>query len=89
MDVQLTQQTLQNVDLRDTLNQEKQNNLRLLQQLRALRIEARKRDKTVTKKNFLIGALTEKIELLQRSNASLFKELDQSIIMQARNGDTS
>ena len=53
-----------------------------------MRIEARKRDKTVTKKNFLIGALTEKIELLQRSNASLFKELDQSIIMQAR-GDTS
>jgi len=54
--------------------------LRLLQQMRALRTEARKKDKIITKKNFQLGALNEKVEVLMRSNASLFKELDQTII---------
>jgi hypothetical protein len=49
------------MDLRDNLNQEKSNNIRLLQQLRALRIEAKKKDKLISKKNFQIGSLIEKI----------------------------
>lgn len=53
-----------NVDLRDSLNQEKNNNIRLMQQLRALRIETRKKDKLISKKNFQIGMLQEKIDLL-------------------------
>ena len=48
--------------------------------MRALRTEARKKDKIITKKNFQLGALNEKVEVLMRSNASLFKELDQTII---------
>jgi hypothetical protein len=43
-DMQLSQSQMLNVDLRDSLNQEKCNNIRLMQQLRALRIEARKKD---------------------------------------------
>ena len=46
-----------NVDLRDTYSQERANNIRLMQQLRALRIEARKKDKLISKKNFQIGSL--------------------------------
>lgn len=42
-------------------------------------IESKRKDKILTKKNFVIQGLMEKIELLERSNASLFKELDQSI----------
>jgi hypothetical protein len=63
-DMQLSQSQMLNVDLRDTLNQEKCNNIRLMQQLRALRIEARKKDKLISKKNFQIGSLQEKIDLL-------------------------
>jgi hypothetical protein len=63
-DMQLSQSQMLNVDLRDSLNQEKCNNIRLLQQLRALRIEARKKDKLISKKNFQIGSLQEKIDLL-------------------------
>ena len=62
--MQLSQSQMLNVDLRDSLNQEKCNNIRLLQQLRALRIEARKKDKLISKKNFQIGSLQEKIDLL-------------------------
>ena len=63
-DMQLSQSQMLNVDLRDSLNQEKCNNIRLMQQLRALRIEARKKDKLISKKNFQIGSLQEKIDLL-------------------------
>jgi hypothetical protein len=63
-DMQLSQSQMMNVDLRDSLNQEKCNNIRLMQQLRALRIEARKKDKLISKKNFQIGSLQEKIDLL-------------------------
>jgi hypothetical protein len=63
-DMQLSQSQMLNVDLRDSLNQEKCNNIRLLQQLRALRIEARKKDKLISKKNFQIGSLQEKIDIL-------------------------
>ena len=56
-DMQLSQSQMLNVDLRDSLNQEKCNNIRLMQQLRALRIEARKKDKLISKKNFQIGSL--------------------------------
>ena len=66
--------------LKDQLNQEKNNNMRLMQQMRALRMETRKKDKIITKKNFQLGSLQEKIDVLMRSNASLFKELDQTII---------
>ena len=48
-------------DLRDCLNQEKNNNMRLMHQMRALRIETRKKDKIISKKNFQIGSLCEKI----------------------------
>ena len=44
--------------------------------MRALRLETRKKDKIITKKNFQLGSLQEKVEVLMRSNASLFKELD-------------
>jgi hypothetical protein len=63
-DMQLCQSQMLNVDLRDSLNQEKNNNIRLMQQLRALRIETRKKDKLISKKNFQIGMLQEKIDLL-------------------------
>ena len=56
-DMQLCQSQMLNVDLRDSLNQEKNNNIRLMQQLRALRIETRKKDKLISKKNFQIGML--------------------------------
>jgi len=62
--MQLCQSQMLNVDLRDSLNQEKNNNIRLMQQLRALRIETRKKDKLISKKNFQIGMLQEKIDLL-------------------------
>ena len=62
--MQLCQSQMLNVDLRDSLNQEKNNNIRLMQQLRALRIEIRKKDKLISKKNFQIGMLQEKIDLL-------------------------
>jgi hypothetical protein len=52
LDMQLTQSQMANVDLRDCLNQEKNNNIRLMQQMRALRLEARKKDKLISKKNF-------------------------------------
>jgi|LauGreDrversion4_2_1035121.scaffolds.fasta_scaffold511359_1 hypothetical protein len=76
LELLLAQEKASTCDLRDNLNQEKSNNVRLLQQLRALRIEAKKKDKIITKKNFQIGSLVEKVEVLQRSNATLFKELD-------------
>ena len=47
--------------------------------MRALKIEARKKEKIITKKTFQIGNLLEKIKVLEKSNASLFKELDQTI----------
>jgi hypothetical protein len=62
------------------LNLEKTNNMRLISQLRAFRIETKKKDKIITKKNFQIGSLVEKVGVLERSNASLFRELDQTIV---------
>jgi hypothetical protein len=52
-DMQLCQSQMLNVDLRDSLNQEKNNNIRLMQQLRALRIETRKKDKLISKIDLL------------------------------------
>ncbi len=62
-DLELLLQQEKNVttDLRDALNQEKNNNLRLMQQLRSIKIEAKKKDKIITKKNFMIGRLEEKV----------------------------
>ena len=47
--------------------------------IRTLKTELLKKDKYITKKNFCIQALLEKIEILKRSNKSLFKELDHTI----------
>ena len=57
-----------NADIRDQLKLEKASNLRLLQQIRALKLDMRKKDKLLTKKNFEIRDLKEKIEILMRSN---------------------
>ena len=62
--MQLCQSQMLNVDLRDCLSQEKNYNIRLMQQLRALRIETHKKEKLISKKNFQIGMLQEKIDLL-------------------------
>lgn len=51
-----------------------------MQQLRSMKIETKKKDKLITKKNFMIGRLEEKVQLIERSNKCLFKELDQSLI---------
>lgn len=44
-----------------------------------LKLESRRKDKSISKKNFQIQQLLEKVTLLESSNACLFKELDQSI----------
>ncbi|TNV84878.1 hypothetical protein FGO68_gene10895 [Halteria grandinella] len=79
LELQIMGERTQCTDLRDAMNMEKGNNLRLMQQVRALRVEAKKKDKLISKKNFQIGNLLEKIQVLERSNASLFRELDQTI----------
>jgi hypothetical protein len=50
-----------------------------MQNLRTVKLESKRKDKYLSKKNFLIQGLAEKVALLERSNASLFRELDQSI----------
>jgi len=43
-------------------------------------LEAKKKDKYISRKNFVIQGMCQKIDLLEKSNNCLFKELDNSII---------
>ena len=43
-------------------------------------MEAKRKDKLLSKKNFQIGDLIEKVQILERSINSLYRELDNTLI---------
>ena len=46
-------------------------------------MEAKRKDKLLSKRNFTIGDLIEKVKLLERQNSCLFNDLNDTLINQS------
>ncbi|CDW89864.1 kinesin-like protein [Stylonychia lemnae] len=79
LDLQYQQTHQLLLSYKDQLQTEKDNNLRLMQNYRGLRLETKKKDKYISQKNFIIQGMCQKMDLLEKSNNCLFKELDNTI----------
>eukprot|EP00347_Sterkiella_histriomuscorum_P020283 403338399 len=64
---------------KDQVASQKNELIRYMNNQRQLKIDISKKNKQITKKNFLIQALMERVDSYKKSNVTLFKELDQSI----------